>query len=317
MIARIYRFVRVEAAGIKTPMPAVKSPTSWMLAAALQSIGSLAGAADTPHAIRWTPAAISSAGYESTPTFSPDGRELYFVAADRQFTGWRVMMSRCEARGWSAPVSPSFAAPAGVIEADPFFTPDGRGLYFISARQDPKKEDFDIWYVARDEARGWRAPERLPEPVNSPYAELLPRTDRAGNLYFGSSRPGGVGEGDIYVAERDRSGRWSVRNIGAPVSTAANEYEAEVSQDGNTLILVADRGDRSHLYRFMKREDRWHEVGRIPAHRDVFQVGPLLSPSGQRLLFAQAEPAKSGEMFLIDLVEGTREAWPPTCPAVP
>jgi len=46
------------------------------------------------------------------------------------------MMSRCEARGWSAPTSPSFAAHAGVIEVDPFFTPDGKGLYFISARQD-------------------------------------------------------------------------------------------------------------------------------------------------------------------------------------
>jgi len=275
-------------------------------------------AGNAPRPIRWTPVAISSGGYESSPTFSPDGHELYFIAADKHFRSWRVMMSRCEARGWSAPTSPSFAAHAGVIEADPFFTPDGKGLYFISARQDPKNEDFDIWYVARDGAHGWGTPERLPEPVNSPYEELLPRTDRAGHLYFGSNRPGGFGNSDIYVAERDGSGRWSVRNLGAPVSTAADEYEAAVSEDGNTLILVADRGDRSHLYRFVKREDRWHEVGLVPADPHVFQVGPLLSPNAQRLLFAQATPRESGEMFLIDLVAGTREPWPPGCsPSAP
>jgi hypothetical protein len=78
--------------------------------------------------------------------------------------------------------------------------------------------------------------------------------------------------------------------------------EAAVSEDGNTLVVVADRGHHSHLYRFVKRGDRWHEVGLVPADPRVFQVGPLLSPNAQRLLFAQATPRNSGEMFLIDLV---------------
>ena len=98
-----------------------------------------------------------------------------------------------------------------------------------------------------------------------------------------------------------------------PISTAANEYEAAISEDGNTLVLVADRGDRSHLYRFVKRADRWQEVGLVPADPHVFQVGPLLSPNAQRLLFAQATPQRSGEIFLIDLIAGTSEPWPPRC----
>src|SRR3546814_8072673 len=44
------------------------------------------------------------------------------------------------------------------------------------------------------------------------------------------------------------------------------------------------------------------ETGRIEAARDVFQVGPLLSPTGDRLLFAQAAGARSGEMYLIDQI---------------
>jgi Tol biopolymer transport system component len=105
-----------------------------------------------------------------------------------------------------------------------------------------------------------------------------------------------------------------VENVGPPVSTAADEYEADVAADGRTLVVVADRGDRSHLYLFKGGPGRWREIGRVPARADVFQVGPLLSPKGEKLLFAQAHGGRSGEMFLVDLRQRTSEDWPRTCP---
>lgn len=263
----------------------------------------------------WTPPAVSSDRYESTPTFSPDGREMYFMRADPQFSRYRLMWSRCEKAGWSTPMPAPFAAAPEVQEADPGITPDGKRLYFISSRQDPANEDFDIWYVERTQDGGWGEPHRLPEPVNSRAAELLPRADRNGRLYFGSHRAGGFGQSDIYVAIQSPEGGWTVENVGPPVSTAANEYEAEISRDGRTIIAVVDRGDRSHLYRFERERGRWFERGRIPAYNDVFQVGPLLSPAADRLLFAQADGARSGEIFLIDLGPRTDHRWPPNCAA--
>lgn len=276
----------------------------------------LTGASAAPQAsVRWTPDAISTPGYEASPAFSPDGRELIYLSADARFRGWRLLMSRCVEGAWSKPAPPPFAGPAETFDADAGYTPDGEGMYFVSTRHDPTGEDFDIYYAARKPDGGWADPARLPAPVNSPQSELLPRVDAAGNLYFGSSRPGGLGQGDIYVAQQSPGGAWQVRNLGAPVSTAANEYEAEVSRDGNTLILVADRGDRSHLYHFRKQDGAWRETGRIPARADVFQVGPLLSPNAEKLLFAQASLDRSGEIYLTDLKPGSREAWPPACGA--
>ena len=136
------------------------------------------------------------------------------------------MRSRCVNGAWSKATLAPFAVP-GVQEGDPGITPDGQRLYFISMRHDPAQEDFDIWYVERAGADAWSEPRRLPEPVNSPGAELLPRADRDGHLYFGSDRAGGFGQGDIYVASQRLDGRWTVSNVGPPVSTAANEYEAE------------------------------------------------------------------------------------------
>lgn len=265
--------------------------------------------ATTP--VLWTPPAIATEGYESSPTFTPDGQEMYFVAADRNFRNYRILWSTCEGGDWSAPEPAAFGLPLPVIEADPFVTHDGRRLYFISSRQAPEREDFDIWYVERGSQGVWEPPRRLPEPVNSDHAELLPRVTADGTLYFGSDRPGGFGQSDIYAATEVRPGQWTVRNVGPPVSTAANDYEADVTFDGGSMVLVSDRGAKSHLYRFVRRDGVWVEVGRGPGQDDVFQVGPLQSPAGDRLLFAEAEAQRSGEIYLSDLHPDADRAWPP------
>lgn len=264
---------------------------------------------------RWTPSEIATDQYESSPAFTPDGREIFFMSSDTGFDHYRILWSRCEAGVWTHPKPPPFAAAPPVLEADPFVTADGHRLYFISSRQARRPDDLDIWYVDRKADGGWTLARRLPEPVNSDAPELLPRADAAGHLYFGSSRSGGLGQGDIYVATPDGHDTWRVRNLGPPVNTVASEYEAEISRDGRTLIVVADRGDRSHLYRFMLEGGRWVEQDRVPAFAHVFQVGPLLSPAADRLLFAQADGARSGEIFLIDLLPDADSSWPPRCGA--
>jgi len=110
------------------------------------------------------------------------------------------------------------------------------------------------------------------------------------------------------------AGGWRVDNAGLPINTAGSEYEAEPSRDGRALVVVSDRGDRSHLYRF-RRDDpgRWVDQGRVEARAAVFQVGPLLSPRGEKLLFAQADGERSGEWFVSELQPGSTEAWPPDC----
>lgn len=85
--------------------------------------------------------------------------------------------------------------------------------------------------------------------------------------------------------------------------------------DGRKLILVADRGDRSHLYLFTRESDSsaWVEQRRLPALPTVFQVGPKMSPSGDRVLFAQSFGRRSGEIFQLDLAANPKQSWPPTC----
>jgi len=271
-----------------------------------------AAAASTP--LRWAPAPITSDQYESSPTFSPDGREFYFMRSTPQFRDWRILQSRCVDGAWSPPQPPAFAAKPPALDADPFVSADGRRLYFVSTRQNRDGGDqLDIWRTTRDAKGDWSEPERLPEPVNSVGSELMPREDAAGRLVFGSDRPGGFGQGDIYVATPLPDGDWRVDNAGPPVSTPAYEYEADLAHDGASLIVVADRGTRSHLYRYVRVDGSWKERGRIAAADDVFQVGPRHSPDGRRVVFAQADGTRSGEFFVADLEPDADTNWPPRC----
>jgi hypothetical protein len=199
------------------------------------------------------------------------------------------------------------------VEADPYFTSDGGGLYFIStrSREGVKGKDLDIWRVDRDKAGLWGRPKRLPEPVNSPGAEWFPRPSVDGWLYFGSDRPGGLGATDIWRARPDSAGKWTVENLGPSVNTAGDEYEPLPAPDGSRMIVMAD-GD---LYETRKTATGWAPRTKLgpEINSGGMEVGALFSPSGRSLLFARdTKGPNSGEFFL--WYEHGAEKWPPHCP---
>jgi hypothetical protein len=259
----------------------------------------------------WTPEGISSDQFESHPAFDPLNGDLYFVRSAPSFTGWRILSSHCGAGGWSPPEPAAFAGDG--VEADPWFTADGRALYFISTRSTDgtKRKDLDVWRVDRDADGRWGTPVRLPSPVNSSGNEWFPRPAADGWLYFGSDRSDGLGKTDIWRARRDGDGHWQVENAGPALNTDADEYEALPSPDGRFLVLMTGDG----LYRSDLADGAWQPRVRLPAaiNANGSEVGALFSPSGQSLLFARdTKGAKSGEFFLWRL-QGN-EAWPLACP---
>jgi hypothetical protein len=283
------------------------SSRTWILAAGLTaSFGSVLGAQVTP----WKPAGISSPQFESHAAFDPRTGELYFVRSSPSFQGWRIFVSRCTPQGWSEPTPPVFAGDG--VEADPFFTADGRTLYFISTRSldGVKRKDLDIWRVDRAASGAWGTPVHLPEPVNSSGSEWFPRPSRDGWLYFGSNRPGGFGGNDIWRARADANGRWTAENLGAAVNTAADEYEPLPSADGSRLIIMADGG----LYESRRGPRGWSPKVKLPPDVNVngSEIGAVFSPTGRSLLFSRdTKEPDSGEFFVWH--EGGAEAWPPDC----
>jgi len=261
---------------------------------------------------RWTPQGISSELFESHAAFDPKTGELYFVRSSKSFSGWRILTATCEAHGWSVPHDAPFAGKG--VEADPYFTPDGHGVYFISTRAigSNQSKDLDIWKADRSPDGRWAKPVRLPAPVNSAQAEWFPRPGPDGWLYFGSDRPGGLGKNDIWRAKETSKGSWTVENLGPAINTAGNEYEPLPSPDGTLLILNADDG----MFVSNRAGDHWSPRKLLGPAINVngSEIGALFSPSGHSLMFARdtGEPL-SGEFFIWRL-EG-HEPWPRGCPS--
>lgn len=268
----------------------------------------LIGSAPLSAPIVWSAPPISTAQFESHPAFDPRTGDLWLVRSTPQFRGWRLKVSHCTAKGWTAPSDPPIAGDG--VEADPWFSTDGRTLWFISTRSSDgvKGRQLDIWRVMRDRAGQWGVPERLPEPINSAGNEWYPRPDRDGWLYFGSDRPGGFGKTDIWRARQSR-GRWIVENAGPRLNGPDDEYEALPNPNGKWLLLSASDG----YYRSERVGKGWSSRAKLG--RDVnlngSEIGAAFSPSGRSWLFSRAlDDGRSGELLLVKGSQG----WPAPCP---
>jgi hypothetical protein len=261
----------------------------------------------------WHIPGVSSTQWESHPAIDPLTGDVWFVRSDTDFSGWRLFVSRCKDGAWSSP-EPAPIAGDG-LEADPWFTPDGKTLWFISSRAtgELKSSALDIWTAHRKDDGTWFPPERLPAPVNSDQAEWFPRPASDGWLYFGSRRAGGSGKDDIWRARKEAPDAWVVENVaGEDINTAGSEYEFLPDATGNAGVLATDTG----LYRMEKRYDRWQRTVRMAAdvNANPSVIGPMFSPSGNTLVFSRDDgDGQSGELFVAHLGEDT--AWPPHCAA--
>lgn len=180
-------------------------------------------------------------GLHSTAVFAPDGSEVYWSPMVEYPgaiypPGGLLTMKRVNGR-WTAPVRPPFSSPD---DGDvPFFSQDGKRIYFISRRPLPgggggPKER--IWLADRTPA-GWSEPRPLEPVVNDHPRHWSFSLDRSGNLYFAGNAPDGRGMNDIYLA-RFVDGRYEKPvNLGEPISTAAEETTPFVAPDGSYLLF--------------------------------------------------------------------------------
>lgn len=204
--------------------------------------------------------------------------------------------------------------------SDPAIDPVTQRLCFVAtipvfARA---QENFpgDIWCADRGEGR-WVNPERLPEPVNSAAREYSPSFDGRGRLFFASDRPGGLGKGDVYTAERTAGGGWQVHNAGPAVNSAHGEWNVTVDESGSTLVFEASSRDSNRtasgdLYYSERTASGWSPavaLSRLNSDRSDL-MARWVDESG--LLFASARGG-GGD---VDHYLARRADWEPLGPAV-
>jgi hypothetical protein len=125
-------------------------------------------------------------------------------------------------------------------ELDPDISTDGLELYFQSSRTGAYG-DSDIYVATRATTDDpWSEPVNLGPLVNSSSTEFGPNISADGlSLYFNSTRPGGSGQNDLYVAARKTVlEAWGEPvNLGPIVNTSFHDVNPSIAADGLSLFF--------------------------------------------------------------------------------
>ena len=257
-------------------------------------------------------AAVFDSGFENQAglVFSPDGRTAYWSAWDGVWGGEAASprtlhVSRLEDSGWTAPVIAPFS---GVFnDDDPYVSPDGRWLYFVSDRpafEGDDQRDGDIW---RYSLAGDGAVERL--AINSDADEYSPVVTASGNLYFASARNGGPGQGDLYRAAHSAAGFASPEPLGPAVNSRTGEWNLWVAADESEMLFEASSRPTNvsvpgDLYYSWKTPAGWTAAMAVSQlNGEGSDLLPRLHPDGKTLYYTSA--AIGGKAAIVTT------AWPP------
>jgi outer membrane protein OmpA-like peptidoglycan-associated protein len=143
---------------------------------------------------------VNSSFRETQPSFSSDGKSLYFVSnRTGGYGNHDIYVSTLQADGsWGNPVNLGKNINTAGEEQSVFIHPDGKTLYFGSNGH-IGMGGYDI-YVSRMNDKGeWGTPVNLGYPINTYNDEHSLLVNGAGDLaYFASDRSGGYGGLDMY-----------------------------------------------------------------------------------------------------------------------
>jgi outer membrane protein OmpA-like peptidoglycan-associated protein len=144
------------------------------------------------------PKPINSSSHESSASISPDGRTIYFISNRRGGQGkLDIWVCHQDNMGWGKAENLGSAINTSEDEEGVFIHPDGKTLFF-SSKGHNSMGGYDIYKTVLDEGV-WSTPINMGDSINTPKDDLFFSLTANGKTgYYSSTRPGGMGQKDIY-----------------------------------------------------------------------------------------------------------------------
>lgn len=202
---------------------------------------------------------INTEFWESTPSLSPDKRDLYFSSSRPGGYGGRdIWVSHRTETGWTEPENLGADINTAGDESTPFIHADNQTLYFNSSGLPGYSEKPDL-FVTRKQADGkWSKPENLGYPINTIGDEgsMIVAADGK-TAYYSSDKTDSKGGLDIYTFELRKDLRplktlWAEGKVydnktkaGLPSTVVLTDVDTrqivsklQTDEDGNYLVTI-------------------------------------------------------------------------------
>ena len=192
--------------------------------------------------------------HEASATFSKDGSTMIFAKSS---TGKKndptkdvdLYESKLVNGVWQEAVRLDISE-ATSWDSNPFLSHDGQYLYFSSNREGGLGGN-DLWRASLDSNGLWHAPRNLGPKVNTEGNEQFPYKNDKGELYFASDGHPSFGGLDLFVYTRLSDGSTTVRNLGLPVNSSADDFGITFISDSSGYMAsnrVGGLGDDDIYY---------------------------------------------------------------------
>ena len=185
-------------------------------------------------------------------------------------------------------------------EGTPIESFDGRTLYFYSTRPGGPGNR-DLWSATRpDRSSNFAAPSPL-AAINGPGVDHLPWLSRDElTVVFSSIRPGGDGDGDLWVSRRQAPDQdFSSPVLLDGVNSPAAEGRAALSSDQRSIIFASSRAGGRGAFDLWTAtrasvDDGFGEAENLAELNGTSsEIDPFLSEDGRELLFVSDRRGRS------------------------
>lgn len=264
---------------------------------------------------------VNSGFNDQHPAISKDGLRLYFVSnRPGGFGGLDIWLSRRASLEdpWEAPINLGPSINSSSNDFAPSLSTDGHLLFFDSdrpggcgsfdlhfSRRQDKFDDFS-WEPALNLDLYGRDPQGpLICTVNTSFSDSGSTyfQDNTGKtiLYFASTRPGGLGDFDIYMTTLQPDGTWGFATLVTELSSPYRDTRTAIRRrDGLEMILSTERPGGLGRDLWFSRRPTTQDVWSTPVvlgstvNSTALDGAPALSWDGTTLFFFSNRPGGFG-----------------------
>ncbi len=245
----------------------------------------------------FAPGVVSTASYEFSCSFSPNGNEFYFTRRDPTLNENVIMATKLHEGIWTKPEIAPFVESQSSFE--PMVTPDGKRLYFSSGKTilgqaGPPK---NILFVER-EGDGWSMPKNPGPPFNPAQTMYISSTTN-GTIYT-TDISAGPGKECLAVLHKIDGEYSKPERLGSPINGEVQRLYPFIAPDENYLVFasrVPTKGFESGLFvsellvAFRGPDGSWSKPQPINLGMDA--GAPYVTPDGKYLFFTSGHRGKS------------------------
>lgn len=278
--------------------------TLLFLCLGLLTVSSAAFAQNAP--VLFAPDVVSTDMMETSASFTPDGKTVYFTRSDNRGIDNTIMFSELKNGKWNQPEVAPFS---GVWrDSEPHVAIDGKKIFFVSNRpaapdgqplmaesNNRKFPGANVWYCEKTD-KGWSEPKRVEGAVNETAEIYNPSVARNGNLYFSARYAGGepsVGYKIYRSVYKD--GKYEKPERLSFSDNKLNDMDPAIDAEERFLVFASNRpGAIGFASLFISIKDKTGNWGAPVALGDKVSTSsgenaPCLAPDGKTLYFTSTK----------------------------